>query len=468
MNGQGTVPLMAAQMQPLEEEEYVLTAYPLDVEDLSEDQRQLLQQGQKQQVQRQQQQQPEPQPEPSAQLSQAPAEGPAATNSTAKTMISVMVPTEARQGARIQFRLPSGKTGQAIAPRHIAAGTTIRVLVPSCEVSAAATQATSVSNCASTQAPAPAAPSATLPPPIVTPQVHVTGFQRCMLTWGVYGSSWFCCFCVNPFIAMLIWGVMVLIYFCKPAQQRNLLPASRQNPAHAAAWTLAAIGGCFLFLAALGAALVVACGPSGEVCDPANIDWDSLFHRRHPHQRFYHQPTMPHVAANFTLEGFHCPNGYGDFNNQRYIFQGHTADGRAFYRGEKRADRYVYYDRHCSSNEIAGWLLGHEPDVHRKEGLDKTRDPSGHHCVNDAKIDAHDFYLPAGTQYWSAMWCGTNTQRDQHLTVSPEEPQEVTVAGLTKPAKVAAASRPTWSVDSPPAQAAAETSAQIASASIAV
>jgi len=108
--------------------------------------------------------------------------------------------------------------------------------------------------------------------------------------------------------------------------------------------------------------------------------------------------------SNIVVSGFTCDNGYGSDLNQEYVFQGVTKDGRPFYRGMARPDRYIYYDKHCADDTSEPrWLLGGKPDLNRDFDMNVM---DGVGCDNDFSIVTDSKHVPAGVQKLAWNWCG--------------------------------------------------------------
>lgn len=119
--------------------------------------------------------------------------------------------------------------------------------------------------------------------------------------------------------------------------------------------------------------------------------------------------------TSITVSGFGCANGYGKENNQEYMYEGKTKDGRSVYRGTKNPHRYIYYDFFCAADTPEPrWLLGGKPDVSRETNLN-TRDGDG--CENDFSIVSFSNHLPGGQQKVAWHWCGDHGLHDSE-TVS--------------------------------------------------
>lgn len=110
------------------------------------------------------------------------------------------------------------------------------------------------------------------------------------------------------------------------------------------------------------------------------------------------------LNSSVTVSGFGCANGYGQDNNQEYIYAGTTKDGRPVYRGTKNPARYIYYDSFCAQEtKEPRWLLGGKPNVSRDYSLN-TKDGKG--CENDFSIVSKSKHLPGGQQKLDWNWCG--------------------------------------------------------------
>eukprot|EP00931_Biecheleriopsis_adriatica_P108890 TRINITY_DN8315_c0_g1_i1.p1 TRINITY_DN8315_c0_g1~~TRINITY_DN8315_c0_g1_i1.p1 ORF type:complete len:512 (+),score=85.20 TRINITY_DN8315_c0_g1_i1:70-1605(+) len=110
------------------------------------------------------------------------------------------------------------------------------------------------------------------------------------------------------------------------------------------------------------------------------------------------------MPTNVVVSGFSCENSYGNDLNQEYAFQGTTKDGRPYYRGTQRQDRYIYYDKYCADDTRAPrWLLGGHPDISREFNLNQE---DGNGCDNDFSIVGDSMQLPSGEQTVAWQWCG--------------------------------------------------------------
>ena len=117
------------------------------------------------------------------------------------------------------------------------------------------------------------------------------------------------------------------------------------------------------------------------------------------------------------VSGFSCENQYGTDLNQAYVYQGTTRDGRPYYRGATRTDRYLYFDQRCSDDSPSPrWILGGQPALDRTEDLN----PHDRGCDNDFSIAKDSRELPTGTLKAVWLWCGDHGYRDQTVTISSD------------------------------------------------
>jgi hypothetical protein len=122
------------------------------------------------------------------------------------------------------------------------------------------------------------------------------------------------------------------------------------------------------------------------------------------------------IPQKVRVSGFSCENGYGASLNQVYIYQGKTADGRPYYRGETRTDRYFYYDARCADDTPdPRWLVGGKPDPTRTSDLN-PRDGDG--CDNDFSFETDARAPMMGTHKTAWLWCGDQGSRGRRLTLS--------------------------------------------------
>eukprot|EP00913_Durusdinium_trenchii_P023736 g22294.t1 len=141
------------------------------------------------------------------------------------TMVKVAVPTGATPGQQINFTLPNGQRvttsvqesrGTGVFPTEgVQPGTVLTVAVPSMPERVAAAPAAF-----STDDHLAQAREALLPRPTVVNAVEAD--QRCAtFGWIVYGLSFLvCCLCSFP-VALCIWGIVALDYFCKPYEDTD-------------------------------------------------------------------------------------------------------------------------------------------------------------------------------------------------------------------------------------------------------
>lgn len=168
------------------------------------------------------------------------------------TMVKVAVPTGATPGQQINFTLPNGQRVTTSVQEGVQPGTVLTVAVPSMPERVAAAPAAF-----STDDHLAQAREALLPRPTVVNAVEAD--QRCAtLGWIVYGLSFLvCCLCSFP-VALCIWGIVALDYFCKPYEERQRRPRS-YAPACASLVTASTLCGlclCLALLAMMGMAFV--------------------------------------------------------------------------------------------------------------------------------------------------------------------------------------------------------------------
>ena len=128
--------------------------------------------------------------------------------------------------------------------------------------------------------------------------------------------------------------------------------------------------------------------------------------------------TPEEVPQQFRISGFVCENGYGTDLNQVYVYQGTTADGRPYYRGQTKDDRYFYHDARCADDTPnPRWLLGGRPDTSRTSDLNPN---DGTGCENDLGFTT-DAPMPImGTHESSWLWCGDAGFIGQRITLSAD------------------------------------------------
>jgi len=108
--------------------------------------------------------------------------------------------------------------------------------------------------------------------------------------------------------------------------------------------------------------------------------------------------------TNITLNGLGCDNSYGRDLNQKFIHRGYTLDGRPYYQGSTRPDRFIYFDSRCADDtREPRWLLGGRPNISRHQGLNPH---DGEGCDNDFSIISSSMHLPGGFQETAWKWCG--------------------------------------------------------------
>ena len=126
--------------------------------------------------------------------------------------------------------------------------------------------------------------------------------------------------------------------------------------------------------------------------------------------------TKVDVIDPLILSGFACENGYGESLNQEYVYQGTTLDGRPYYRGATRDDRYLYFDARCSDDSPEPrWILGGEPDLTLTSDLNRRDNPG---CDNDLAAISNAAAPEVGTHEMSWHWCGDRGYTDRSVTVS--------------------------------------------------
>ena len=118
------------------------------------------------------------------------------------------------------------------------------------------------------------------------------------------------------------------------------------------------------------------------------------------------------------VSGFSCKNGYGADLNQVYEYQGTTADGRPYYRGKTRTDRFFYFDSRCADDTpYPSWLLGGQPDLTRTSDLNPH---DGEGCENDFHF-GDDWPVPKmGARRTTWLWCGDRGSHWRKITLTAE------------------------------------------------
>jgi len=133
-------------------------------------------------------------------------------------------------------------------------------------------------------------------------------------------------------------------------------------------------------------------------------------------------PLWPH-ASELHVSGFHCPNGYGQRANGRYMLKGHTWDGLPYFVNDQldgSPPMWFYYAKECSDGHYPAWLI-------TKVGPHEYRQP-GQGCDNDANIWMEPMHpggrpeLPLGTREWSHVWCGDGPGAWRTITVDAATP----------------------------------------------
>ena len=126
---------------------------------------------------------------------------------------------------------------------------------------------------------------------------------------------------------------------------------------------------------------------------------------------------MKKAPERVAVSGFNCVNGYGDNINQTYLYQGRTQDGRPYYRGKTRTDRYIYHDKRCADDTPSPrWLLGGAPDLHRTASLNPN---DGEGCENEFNVSSNAQDVPTGMVYVDWLWCGDRGHHHfQYVTIS--------------------------------------------------
>ncbi|CAE7518492.1 unnamed protein product [Symbiodinium sp. CCMP2456] len=173
------------------------------------------------------------------------------------TLVKVSVPTGAVPGQQINFTMPNGQRVSTSVQEQVQPGATLTVSVPSPAPAAMAVAAPTGS--AMLQPGLAQARETLLPQPVV----NASQVDRMKMGWVAFGLSFLaCCLCGLPMlpIALCIWSVVAMSYFCKPREERDRNPLL-YAPACASAVT-AGILCCCTLLAGLGALFVFAlCGP---------------------------------------------------------------------------------------------------------------------------------------------------------------------------------------------------------------
>jgi len=178
------------------------------------------------------------------------------------TLVKVSVPTGAVPGQQINFTMPNGQRVSTSVQEQVQPGATLTVSVPSPAPAPVAVPA--AMGVAAPSGPAMLQPGLAqaretlLPQPVVN--ASQVDRQNAQMGWVAFALSFLaCCFCGLP-IALCIWSVVAMSYFCKPREERDRRPRS-YAPACASAVT-AGILCCCTLLAGLGALFVFAlCGP---------------------------------------------------------------------------------------------------------------------------------------------------------------------------------------------------------------
>jgi hypothetical protein len=119
--------------------------------------------------------------------------------------------------------------------------------------------------------------------------------------WLIYVLAFPVCCCVGPLVSMIIWAVLAMIYFCKPAEERQRRPR-QYGPACAAASTIGALCCCMCLFGLLFLVAVAACSDTngkdhGQTCMKNwNITWDHghFHHHHHHHPPFFLGKTVEH------------------------------------------------------------------------------------------------------------------------------------------------------------------------------
>eukprot|EP00439_Symbiodinium_sp_Y106_P005870 s5468_g1.t1 len=176
------------------------------------------------------------------------------------TLVKVSVPTGAVPGQQINFTMPNGQRVSTSVQEQVQPGATLTVSVPSPAPAPVAVPA--AMGVAAPSGPAMLQPGLAqaretlLPQPVVN--ASQVDRQNAQMGWVAFALSFLaCCFCGLP-IALCIWSVVAMSYFCKPREERDRRPRS-YAPACASAVT-AGILCCCTLLAGLGA--LFARGPS--------------------------------------------------------------------------------------------------------------------------------------------------------------------------------------------------------------
>jgi len=129
-------------------------------------------------------------------------------------------------------------------------------------------------------------------------------------------------------------------------------------------------------------------------------------------------PAPEGTPQQFRVSGFSCENGYGADLNQVYVYQGATADGRPYYRGKTRTNRYIYHDARCADDTPnPRWLLGGQPDITRTSDLNPN---DGEGCENEVGFDSDAAMPEMGTHTSSWQWCGDHGMPGRTLTLSAD------------------------------------------------
>lgn len=248
------------------------------------------------------------------------------------THVKVAVPTGALPGQQIQFTMPNGTRVMTTVQESVAPGEMLTVAVPTDnsggqqQAAAAAAPMTQsqlqpVSLAARTLQPvAVQLPQhqQQLPPQHLAPLLPAAGVsleeadrQATNRDWLIYVLAFPVCCCVGPLVSLIIWAVLAMVYFCKPAEERQRRPR-QWGPACAAASTIGALCCCMCLFGLLFLVAVAACSDTdgkdhGQTCMKNwNITWDHGHnHQHHHHPSFFLAKTVEHEigdsASSFAL-----------------------------------------------------------------------------------------------------------------------------------------------------------------------
>eukprot|EP00930_Biecheleria_cincta_P003819 TRINITY_DN104729_c0_g1_i1.p1 TRINITY_DN104729_c0_g1~~TRINITY_DN104729_c0_g1_i1.p1 ORF type:complete len:337 (-),score=77.56 TRINITY_DN104729_c0_g1_i1:63-1073(-) len=227
------------------------------------------------------------------------------------TMVRVAVPTGAQPGQQIQFTMPNGTRVVTTVQESVTPGEMLTVAVPT-GISGGQQQAAPAPVTQSQLQPVSAAARTLQPVAVQLPQhqqqlplqhlapllpaagvsLEEADRQATTRDWLIYVLAFPICCCAGPLVAMIIWAVLAMIYFCKPAEERQRRPR-QYGPACAAASTIGLLCCCvclfgLMFLVALAACGSIDSKEHGQTCmKNFNITWGHGIHHDHDH---HHPP----------------------------------------------------------------------------------------------------------------------------------------------------------------------------------